>query len=92
MGLWLCTRVCTHASHTVQPKPHHSLQNSLPRMLHVQVTVVRQGRSREIDVRDLLVGDVLCFGAGDILPADGLIFASSDVRYAHKRACVTGCE
>ena len=47
----------------------------------MQVTVLRHGRSREIDVRDLLVGDVLCFGAGDILPADGLIFNCSDVRW-----------
>ena len=46
----------------------------------MQVTVVRHGKSREIDVRDLLVGDVLCFGAGDILPADGLIFSASDVK------------
>ena len=44
--------------------------------------MVRNSRSQEIELQELLVGDVLCFGAGDILPADGLIFQASDVKCA----------
>ena len=46
----------------------------------VQVTVVRHSKSQEIELHQLLVGDVLCFGAGDVLPADGLIFRANDVK------------
>ena len=44
------------------------------------MTVIRNGKSQEVELQELLVGDVLCYGAGDILPADGIIFQASDVK------------
>ena len=46
-----------------------------------QVRVVRGGKERSISTYDLLVGDVLLIDTGDILPADGLLFESSNLRY-----------
>lgn len=45
-----------------------------------QVRVVRGGKERSISTYDLLVGDVLLIDTGDILPADGLLFESSNLR------------
>lgn len=42
--------------------------------------VVRGGKERSISTYDLLVGDVLLVDTGDILPADGLLFESSNLR------------
>ena len=42
--------------------------------------VVRGGKERTISTYDLLVGDVLLIDTGDILPADGLLFESSNLR------------
>ena len=70
-----CAVLCTGTCQSLRTE--HCIKVRVP----VQVTVFRHGRSREIDVRNLLVGDVLCFGAGDILPADGIIFNCSDVRW-----------
>ena len=44
------------------------------------VTVRRSGNPTEISVRDLVVGDILDFAVGAILPADGLLVSGSDVR------------
>ena len=48
----------------------------------MQVTVVRNGQTEEISTADLLVGDVMLMGTGDILPADGLLFQGNDIRQA----------
>ncbi len=41
---------------------------------------MRGGKERSISTYDLLVGDVLLVDTGDILPADGLLFESSNLR------------
>ena len=46
----------------------------------VQVTVVRNGTRQEISTFDLLVGDILLFGYGDILPVDGVLMSGSLLR------------
>lgn len=46
----------------------------------IKVRVVRGGTERSISTYDLLVGDVLVVDTGDILPADGLLFESSNLR------------
>lgn len=61
----------------------HNLKDIASMLLSVQwlqVTVIRNGKSQEIELAELLVGDVLCYGAGDILAADGIIFQASDVK------------
>jgi Ca2+-transporting ATPase len=45
-----------------------------------QVRVVRGGAELTLSCFDLLVGDVLLVEAGDILPADGLIFAGGQIK------------
>lgn len=47
-----------------------------------QVTVLRDGRTQEIDTGQLVVGDVLLFDTGDILPADGMLFQGNEIRCA----------
>ena len=47
-----------------------------------QVTVTRGGQQQEISGFDLLVGDVLQFGYGDILPVDGFLIQGNNVRCA----------
>ena len=44
------------------------------------VTVRRSSAPTEISVRDLVVGDIVDFAVGAILPADGLLVSGSDVR------------
>nr|POE71340.1 calcium-transporting atpase 2 [Quercus suber] len=44
------------------------------------VKVVRSGRTQEISIHDLLVGDVLLVEAGDILPVDGIYIAGHGVK------------
>ncbi len=45
--------------------------------------MVRNGKQLEMSVFDLLVGDVLFVGYGDILPVDGILLeGSSSIRHA----------
>lgn len=46
----------------------------------MQVTVVRAGQRQEISTFDLLVGDILLFGYGDILPVDGVLIQGNLIR------------
>jgi hypothetical protein len=45
-----------------------------------QVRVVRGGCELTLSCFDLLVGDVLLVEAGDILPADGLLYAGGQLK------------
>lgn len=45
-----------------------------------QVRVVRGGVELMLSCFDLLVGDVLLVEAGDILPADGLLYAGGQIK------------
>lgn len=40
----------------------------------LQVVVLRDGRRDHISKHDLVVGDVVYLSAGDVIPADGVIF------------------
>lgn len=52
---------------------------------------MRDGRPAEISSYDLLVGDVLIIDTGDILAADGILFAATDMRQApHAQLKATG--
>lgn len=46
----------------------------------MQVTVLRDGKTREISSSHLVVGDVLLFNTGDILPVDGILIRGSDIK------------
>eukprot|EP01036_Dinobryon_divergens_P029362 gene29362-38444_t len=45
----------------------------------VQIGVIRGGVSTSIDVKEVVVGDILVLNAGDKIPADGLMVSGSDV-------------
>ena len=45
----------------------------------VAIKVLRDGRVGSISTFDLVVGDIVLFGAGDKLPADGLLLSGVDV-------------
>ncbi|KAJ5561813.1 hypothetical protein N7535_003725 [Penicillium sp. DV-2018c] len=44
------------------------------------VNVIRSGRTEEISIHDVLVGDVLLLEAGDLIPADGILIDCHDLK------------
>ncbi len=51
---------------------------NLSKMIVNTATVIRQGEIQEVPIDDLVVGDVVKFSAGDMIPADLLLFESRD--------------
>ena len=62
---------------------HASLthQHVTDTIMYLQVTVLRDGGVKDISIFDLLVGDVMLFETGDIVPADGIIITGNTIRY-----------
>ena len=52
---------------------------ALKAMIHVTATVVRDGRAREIPLRDLMPGDIIQLSAGDMIPGDVRVLSSKDL-------------
>jgi Mg2+-importing ATPase len=50
----------------------------LKAMIHVTATVVRDGKAREIALRDLVPGDIIQLSAGDMIPGDVRLLTSKD--------------
>ncbi|MEN9888338.1 MAG: magnesium-translocating P-type ATPase [Pseudomonadota bacterium] len=50
----------------------------LRQSVSVRATVLRDGRSEEHPVADLVPGDVVLLAAGDLVPADGLVLQARD--------------
>ena len=44
----------------------------------INVSVVREGKTGEVNVKELVVGDIIILNAGDRVPADGLFIDGSD--------------
>jgi P-type Mg2+ transporter len=51
----------------------------LKAMIHVTATVIRDGESSEIPLRDLVPGDMIKLSAGDMIPGDVRVFSSKDL-------------
>jgi Mg2+-importing ATPase len=51
----------------------------LKAMIHVTATVVRDGKAKEIPLRDLVPGDIIQLGAGDMIPGDVRVLSSKDL-------------
>jgi len=51
----------------------------LKAMIKVTATVVRNGKSREIPLRELVSGDVVKLSAGDMIPGDVRVLTSKDL-------------
>src|ERR1022692_4453647 len=56
-----------------------SAAQKLKAMIHVTATVVRDGVTREIPLRDLVPGDIIKLAAGDMIPGDVRLLSSKDV-------------
>lgn len=48
-------------------------------MVQINASVVRDGKTQAIPVSQVVPGDVFLLSAGDIVPADGLLFESTDL-------------
>lgn len=42
-------------------------------------SVIRNGVVQQLNIRDLLVGDICCIKYGDLIPADGLVVHSNEL-------------
>ncbi|MCZ0211921.1 hypothetical protein OZK63_41925, partial [Streptomyces sp. UMAF16] len=52
----------------------------LKSMVKTTATVLRNGEGKkEVDIKDLTVGDVVLLSAGDMIPADCRVWASKDL-------------
>jgi Mg2+-importing ATPase len=51
----------------------------LKALIHVTATVVRDGKPRELPLRDLVPGDVVHLAAGDMIPGDVRVLSSKDL-------------
>lgn len=47
-------------------------------MVSVKTTVLREGKTKDIPLEDVVPGDILVLNAGDAIPADSLILESKD--------------
>jgi Ca2+-transporting ATPase len=72
----------------VQERQAEATYESLRKLVKPTATVVREGRRQEVDVTDLVPGDVVILTAGDRIPADGIVLES--VRLAASEAILTG--
>ena len=51
----------------------------LKAMIHVTATVVRDGKAREIPLRELVPGDIINLSAGDMIPGDVRVIEAKDL-------------
>ncbi|CAA6658980.1 unnamed protein product [Spirodela intermedia] len=47
---------------------------------NIRVSVVRDGRRREVSISDVVVGDIVCLSIGDQVPADGLFLDGNSLQ------------
>ena len=53
---------------------------ALQKMIHPRCKVIRDGQEQEIDVRELVPGDIVILAEGDKVPADGIVFESNELK------------
>lgn len=63
----------------VQETRADSAAARLKAMIKVTATVVREGQSKEVPLKDLVPGDVVKLSAGDMIPADLRVISSKDL-------------
>jgi len=51
----------------------------LKAMIHVTATVLRDGETKEMPLRDLVPGDIIKLSAGDMIPGDARVLSSKDL-------------
>ena len=63
----------------VQEARADAAAEKLKAMINVTATAVRDGKEKEIPLRDLVPGDVVKLAAGDMIPADIRVIAAKDL-------------
>jgi len=74
-----CMVVLSAALRFVQEARADSAAAKLKAMIHVTATVVRDGKTEEIPLRDLVPGDIINLSAGDMIPGDVRVIAAKDL-------------
>lgn len=88
-GLTICCLVAISSIiKYIQENKSNKASERLRSMIKTTATVVRDGFKKEVDIRDLIVGDIIYLSAGDIIPADLRIIESKDLFIA--QASLTG--
>lgn len=62
-----------------QEEQAYTAARHLKAMVKTTCTVVREGKIREIDLRDVVPGDIVQLAAGDIVPADARLLSSKEL-------------
>ena len=84
----LATLAASVALDFMQERRAQKAVERLRAMVHVTARVLRSGSEREIPAEQVVPGDVIVLGAGDLVPADGVLVAGRDV-YVNE-AALTG--
>src|SRR5579862_3439072 len=63
----------------VQEARADSAAAKLKAMIHVTATVIRDGDTKEMPLRDLVPGDIIRLSAGDLIPGDVRVLSSKDL-------------
>ncbi|MBU3742695.1 MAG: magnesium-translocating P-type ATPase [Candidatus Kapabacteria bacterium] len=64
---------------TTQESRSDKAARHLRERIHVSTTVIRDGASQQVPVRDLVPGDIVSLAAGDMVPADVRLITSDDM-------------
>lgn len=63
----------------IQENKTNKASEKLKSMIKTTATALRDGKKREVDIDQLIVGDIIFLSAGDIIPADLRIIESKDL-------------
>lgn len=63
----------------IQENKTNKASEKLKSMIKTTATTLRDGKKKEIDINQLIVGDIVFLSAGDIIPADLRIIESKDL-------------
>ena len=56
------------------------------------VTVIRNGKVREIPRKEIVVGDIVVLNTGEEIPADGILLEAISLQVMPARRCPTTCQ
>lgn len=72
----------------VQERRASRALEALKKLLHPKANAIRDGKEKEIEVEDIVPGDLVVLGQGDKIPADGVLVESN--RFFVDEAVLTG--
>jgi Mg2+-importing ATPase len=74
-----CMVVLSATLRFVQEARADAAAAKLKAMIHVTATVIRDGKAREMPLRDLVPGDIINLSAGDMIPGDVRVLSAKDL-------------